>query len=301
MTKKARDEEPINNLVIVSDTHGGCQHALCPPETVTLDEGGTYEPSENQRKLWDLWQELWDPDNGWVTQITHGEPFDLVHNAELTDGVHHGSVTQISHNLTVQGRIAAACMRPSMFDLGDHGPLNHPRLRHYYQTRGTEAHSGKSAQQEESLAEMLGAKPRVSGKHKQYARYELWKKVGDGLVHITHHVGVTGSSHYESTAVYKELVEAFVESARWAERPPDICVRSHRHRAIGIVIPADLTTNEAWSLVTPSWQAKTGYIFRTGGRMSPPQFGAVCIRVHADGAIRPAFKTWHAKRPEPEP
>jgi hypothetical protein len=193
----------------------------------------------------------------------------------------------------MQCRIAVENMRPA---------LDHPNLRHFYQIRGTEAHSGKSAQQEEALAEMLGAKPEIMGKHKRYARYELWKKVGDGLVHLTHHVGVTGSSHYESTAVYKELIEAFTEAARWSEQPPDIVIRSHRHRALWVGVPVDLTTNEAWSIVTPGWQNKTPFAFKVaGGRHAPPQFGAVCIRVHADNTIRPSFRIWTAKRGEPEP
>src|SRR5260370_29961508 len=37
----------------------------------------------------------------------------------------------------------------------------------------------------------------------QHARWELWKQVGKGLVHFSHHIGTTGTNHYESTAVHK--------------------------------------------------------------------------------------------------
>lgn len=291
---KRKDDGPIKNLVIISDTHAGCQEALCPPGPVnlTLDHGGSYTPSENQLRLWALWKELWDPKDGWVTQYTQDEPFDLIHNAEQVDGVHHNSVTQITHNLVIQARIAKANMEL---------PLSHPRCRNFYQIRGTEAHTGKSGQAEEALAESLGAVPELLGHHRRYSRYELWKNVGKGLVHIMHHIGTTSASAYESTAVYKELVEEFVEAARWGERPPDIIVRSHRHRAFGIIVPAELATNEAWSVVTPGWQNKTPFAFKiAGARISMPQFGAVIIRVHGDDAIRPGFKVWTASRPTPE-
>lgn len=282
-------KEVTSNLVVISDTHCGCQLGLCPPGKITLDEGGSYEPSEGQLKLWNCWREFWDD---WVPAITQGEPYSLVHNAELIDGVHHNSTTQISHNLADQSRIAKLVMRPI---------VENPLCRQYYQIRGTEAHSGKSALWDEMIAEDLGAVPEIIGDHKRYARYELWKMVGKGLVHIMHHIGTTGSSSYESTAVYKELVESFVEAARWSERPPDICIRSHRHRAIAISVPADLATNEAWSVVTPGWQNRTPFAFRIpGARLSPPQFGGVVIRVHGDGAIRPSFRVWTARRATPE-
>ncbi len=282
-------DDAIKNLVIISDTHAGCQHALCPPGTVTLDEGGHYEPSDEQLKIWGLWRHFWDV---WVPTYTQGEPYDLVHNAESIDGVHHQSVTQITHNLAIQADIAVKVLQP-IVDL--------PNCRNYYHIRGTEAHSGKSGMYEEFIAKTLGAVPEKLGAHERFSRNELWKIVGKSLVHITHHIGTTGTSAYESTGVYKELVEAFVESARWGEQPPDIIVRSHRHRAFGIVVPADLTTNEAWAVVTPGWQNRTPFAFRLpGGRQAPAQFGGVIIRVHSDEAIRPAFRVWTARRSPPE-
>ena len=93
----------INNLVVVSDTHSGCRLALCPPEGIALDDGGRYIPSEFQQKMWVMWQEFWQE---WVPRVTYGEPFDLVHNGDAIDGVHHNSTTQVSHNFEDQLRIA---------------------------------------------------------------------------------------------------------------------------------------------------------------------------------------------------
>jgi MFS family permease len=61
--------------------------------------------------MWSLWREFWDV---WVPEVTKGEPYDLVHNGDVIDGVHHGSTTQISHNIEDQLRIAEAVLGPQI-------------------------------------------------------------------------------------------------------------------------------------------------------------------------------------------
>ena len=45
-------------LAIVSDTHSGSTVGLCPPR-ITLDDGGDYHPSREQRRMWGWWLEYW--------------------------------------------------------------------------------------------------------------------------------------------------------------------------------------------------------------------------------------------------
>lgn len=259
MSKRTVKKRPIHNLVVVSDTHCGCQLALCPPK-VTLDEGGTYHQSPLQKKLWAMWQEFWGE---WVPTYTHGEPFAVVHNGDAIDGKHHDSTTQITHNIKDQCQIAIEVMQPIV-------ELCEGR---YYHIRGTEAHVGKSAATEEGLAAALGAIPDAH----QHARNDLWIQVGDGLVHLLHHIGSTGSLAYETTAVMKELTESFVEAARWGRRPPDMLVRSHRHRYSELAIPTNRGKSRA--VVTPAWQAKTPFAWKIpGARLSTPMFGGLVIR-----------------------
>jgi len=276
---------PVNNLVVISDLHCGCRMGLYPCDTdVILDEGVRYVPSEFQRAVWHWWVEFWK----WVEVRTNGEPWDLVINGDATDGVHHGATTQISHNLTDQAAIARAVLEPIV-----------AQARKYYHIRGTEAHVGKSGQEEERLAFELGAIPNKAG---QYARYDLWKLVGEqnrARVHLSHHIGTTGSQAYESTAVLKELVESYVEAGRWGLQPPDVVVRSHRHRAIKVEIPTENT--DGISMVTPGWQGKTPFVWRLpGGRQSEPQFGGVLIREAPDGVWFTTSFVRSLKREEPE-
>lgn len=182
MTKRALDRASIPNIICVSDTHAGCGLALCPPK-VTLIDKGVYHASPFQRKLWTHWLSFC---NEWVPRVTKGQPFILVHNGDGIDGRHHGTTSQISHNLQDQENIAYDVLSPLV-----------ARASAYYHIRGTEAHVGPSGEAEESLAGRLGAKPDCHG---HASRWELWLELRGHLCHFAHHIGVTGSSQYEATA-----------------------------------------------------------------------------------------------------
>jgi hypothetical protein len=274
----------LNNIVVVSDIHAGCRLALCGPAKIALDDGGTYEPSPIQLKLWAMWRHFWDI---WVPDITHGEPYGVVINGDAVEGNHHRSVTQISHNPEDQRRIAVDLLKP----IAERCDGN------FWIVRGTEAHVGASANDEENIARTLGAKPNAEGQH---ARWDLWKRVGPGkLVHFLHHIGTTGSQAYESTAVHKELVDEFVEAGRWRREPPDIIVRSHRHRHLETVIATGTDGGETgWAIavVTPGWQAKTPFMWKIpGARLSTPQFGGICIR-YSNSRLFCDSKVWTVGR-----
>jgi len=255
----------INNLVIISDLHAGCQFGLCPPEGIELDGGGNYKPSALQCKVWEIWQEFW---NEWVPTVSRGEPFAVVVNGDSIDGTHHKAVTQISHNLSDQAKLAEKILKP----IAD-------RAAELYMIRGTEAHVGKSGQEEERLARSLGAKPDQVGR---YARDELFIEVGGVLCHIMHHIGTTSSSQHEASAINAEMAREFNESARWGERVPLFVVRSHRHRYARVSFPARTDTDkhvESIGFCTPGWQLKTPFTYRiAGARLSPPQLGGAIIR-----------------------
>jgi hypothetical protein len=256
--------DQISNLVVISDTHCGCRLGLCPPGPVMLDEGVKYFPSDVQSRVWAWWEEFWGE---WIPDVTRGEPYAVVVNGDATDGRHHGSVTQISHNLDDQAKIARLIMAPVVEKC--EGRL--------YWIRGTEAHSGPSGEMEESLARDLKAIPNEIGQH---ARYEMWIRIGGkALVHVTHAIGATGSMAYESTAPMKELTETYVEAGRWHDEPPDVVVRSHRHRNIEVRIQT--YKGFCTACTTGGWQLKTPFVYRGPARMSVPQIGGSLVR-HGD-------------------
>jgi len=261
-------QKPVRSLVVVSDTHAGCRLALYNPrEPIRLDDGGFYRPNEFQEKIWSLWRSFWDE---WVPTVTRGEPYDIVHNGDVIEGVHHHATTQISHNILDQKRIAIAVLKGEIARCKKMGGT-------YYHIRGTAAHVGQSSIFEEEVAEALGAKPNPEGQH---ARYDLWKRVGDKsgpLVHLLHHIGTTSSAAHESSAVNAELTASYGEAARWNKEAPDYVVRSHRHRSIAV----DLNSAKGYAagIVTPAWQGKTPLAWKVpGARISEPQFGGIVIR-----------------------
>jgi hypothetical protein len=269
---------PINNLVIVSDLHCGCQMGLCSPEGARFDENGRYQPNAIQQKVWTYWREFWD---AWVPTVTRGEPFAVVVNGDAIDGSHHNSTHQWSHNPEDQSQLAYDILLP----------IVEAAKGQYFHIRGTEAHSGVSGVEEEKLAKRLGAIPDDQG---HYARYELWARVGKALTHTMHHIGTTSSSAHEASAVNAELTAEFVEAARWGEEPPDYVTRSHRHRSI--VVELDTAKGYAAGIVTPGWQAKTPYTYKiAGARLSPPQFGGIVIR-QGDEEHYCRRKVWSMKR-----
>lgn len=274
----------ITNLVVVSDLHCGCRVALCPPDGFPMDDGGRYMPSQLQLELWSHWREFWGE---WVPSIVHDEPFGVAINGDAVEGVHHKSVTQISQNPSDQAEYGYRVIAPVVDQCGGR----------FWMIRGTEAHVGPSGCEEEKLAERLGALPDSAGKH---ARWELWKRVGPSLVHALHHIGTTGTQAYETTAIHKEMTEAYGESGRWGEEPPDFIVRSHRHRYVETIFAT--RKGRAHAVVTPGWQAKTPFAFRIpGGRQALPQFGGIIVRHHArDGVSYVASRVWTPRRAEAE-
>jgi len=286
---KRRKADGINNIVVVSDTHCGCRLGLCPPNIqltqakdeeagTPVDDGGRYHLSKTQKYIWSLWEEFW---HEWVPSVTHGEPFCVVHNGDLTDGIPHRATTPISHNLNDQAIIAEACMKPVV-------ELCEGR---YYQIRGTDAHVGKSSVEEERIGRALGAIKNEAG---QSSHYELWKQCGDGLVHFSHHIGVTSSTHHELSALSSELSKMYTEAARWGTQPPQIIVRSHRHRyndgGMSAMSPGSgiRSSHRAIVIVTPAWQGKTPFAWKVN-RGGIPQFGGVLIRHNGEVLYHQAY------------
>lgn len=257
-----------NNLVVISDLHAGCQTSLCP-EKVELDGGGIYLSNPLQTAIMDVWRRFW----AFVFGLIKREPFVLVVNGDAMDGRHHNATTQISQNLADQVRIAKAILQPY---------VEHDQCTAYYHIRGTEVHVGQSGENEETLAELLGAVPNSIGR---YSRDELWIRIGEqsgALCHILHHIGTTGSMAYESTAVMKEMTESYIHAALSSNDSADCIIRSHRHACIQI--EKYINNRRRVGVTTPSWQGKTPLAYKiAGARLKEPEWGGLLVREAPDG------------------
>jgi len=278
-------EVPINNLVVISDTHCGCQFGLCPPNKVRLDGGGYYSPNRWQREIWDYWRFFWDK---WIAdrEVLHDEPFAVVFNGDAIDGVHHGATTQISQNIADQVNVAQQILEPVVEKCQGR----------FYFIRGTESHTGKSGEYEEMLAKRLGAVPNEDGK---YSRGEIYIRLNYGLIHLTHHIGTTGSLAYESSAVLKEIEQILSDSGRWGLEVPDAIIRSHRHRNIEVRLrfKKDNRFGFISGAVTAAWQARTPFVYRTTSRYTSPHVGGTLVR-SGDQDVYTRHCIWNLQRPK---
>lgn len=276
------DAAARRNHVVISDLHIGSTLGLCHPDGFDLDDGGRYKPSKLQRTMWGWWEEFWAE---WVPRVTHKEPYLVVVNGDSRDGDHHNTPNIVTRNGVDEGEHARRILRP----------IVEACEGRYYMIRGTTAHAGQAGQAEEALAAALGAIPNELGQH---ARYEMHLRCGSergrGLVHYSHHVGTTSSSSYESTAVHKELVEAFVEAGRWNDETPQVVVRSHRHRNYEIRIPS--ASGYCIAVVTPGWQLKTPFVHQLGMKQARPQMGG-CIVRRGDEELHTRSRVWGVERP----
>lgn len=285
----------ITNVIVVSDLHMGCQMALVPRCPLSLDGGGEYRPSQVQQRLQDYWDSFWGE---WVPAVTRGEPYAVVVNGDATDGpMHHGTTTQWTTNAADVERALVALLSPIVSACEGR----------FYLVRGTECHVGPSGVDEERLARRLGAIPDREGR---YSRWRLRLSLGDHVVDIAHHIGTAGSMHYRTSALSRELSEAYSQAARWSEQPPSVVVRSHRHTND----ECRIRTAHGFATVctTPAWQAKTPHAHRVAGaRQSRPEFGGTLVRL-GDEDIYTRHQVWtiadaptedipHASEPAPSP
>jgi len=277
-----------NNLVVVADSHCGCQLGLMAPQGIVLKGGQRVKPSPFQRWLWRRWLEFW---HEFVPVATHKEPFDIGFNGDIIDNRHHGTTTLVTHNRAEMAEIARGVFAPV---------LALPQLRRWFHVEGTEVHDGPASEDAEELALEFNAVPGENGKR---VRPELWLRIGmagrhRALVHLAHHIGTAGVTAYETTALHREMVEAQQHSARWRNDPPDVVIRSHRHIPAETKMPTG--NGIATALVTPGWQGKTPYVYRLlSGRVGVPMFGGVVVR-SGDMDTFTRSMVWSLKRTKAE-
>ena len=251
MKRKAKDLP----WALIGDPHVGCGMAIMPKEGFTGDNGVHYFPSPMQQKLHDRWENGFWP---WVEKETGGR-YNVLVNGDLIDGVHHSAVTQWSQHLLDQRRACIELLKPIR-----------ARANRFIVVRGTESHVGQSGQHDEAIAEALDAERSPSG---TYSHWEVYLRLGGGLVHIAHHIAATSSPFAKSSALQRQIALSYVNSGRWGDEPPVMFVRSHRHQCSWVGEPCK--QGIVTCLVLPAWQLKTPYVHRLALMQEPEYGGAI--------------------------
>jgi hypothetical protein len=253
----------LKSIIAISDLHVGSTVGLCAPGTRLID-GGTYGLNKFQETLWNYWKHFWKK---FVPEVCEGsKSISIVINGDCIDNVHHGTVNIFSNDIEIQ-EVAATRVIESIYEFC---PLH---ISHLFMVIGTEVHSGPAGESERRIARTIHAEPDEDG---NIAPYQRWIYVDNTLFQFAHHIGVTSSAAYESSAPMREMVAGMVEAAEWGRPLPDVFVRSHRHRFIEVPVPTE--NGRIRAVITPSWQLRTPFVERID-RMRMPHIGCVVFNV----------------------
>lgn len=249
----------MKSVIVISDLHIGSNAGLCPPEGFQLPDGNVYTQNKFQKTTWRYWQDFW---NKFVPQETEGSDKKIIIiNGDIIDGVHHETVNIMSDSIEYQEFAAIQVLK------------NLNKYDGIYIVRGTETHANKGCASEELIARAIGAEKLETG---QYSDYQLNIMMDDVLINFAHHIGVTSSAAYETSAPMRELIASLVEAEQWGRKMPNLIVRSHRHRFVPVSIPS--IKGRINCIITPGWQLKTPNVERID-RMRMPHIGGVVINI----------------------
>jgi len=267
-------------IAVVSDLHCGSTVGLATPDPVTLDDGGTYVPTDAQRWLWRHWLGYWAT----VRRLAAGRNLIVILNGDAMDGDHHGTAQIVSRHPGTQFDILLKCLAV---------PLA-LRPRHVIVVRGTESHVGKSGSGEEALARHLlntGVPVVPCPDTKTASWWHFTGTFGPLLVSATHH-GRIGQRPWTKGNVSSNLAaQIFYEHAARGQRHPDIALRSHYHKT------ADSGDSHPVRVIqTPAWQLATAYAYRVAAD-SLADVGGLTISIdNAEWTVRK-----HLAVPDPTP
>lgn len=231
-------------LAVVSDIHAGSAVALCCPEPVELDDGGTFTPSAPQRWLHANWLDFWQKVG---TAKKDADYFGVMVTGDAVEGDHHGSLQVVSRDPAVQMWILKKCFEPVLALAPDQAVV----------IRGTETHVGKSGSAEEHFARWLAKEGVGVPRDPSNKMYSWWNY--DGMLaghHISaaHH-GRVGQRPWTRSGVVGNLAAQIVmERANRGDPIPDLAFRGHLHTYHD--------THDAFRtrlIQMPAWQLHTAF------------------------------------------
>lgn len=255
-------------VAIESDQHAGSTVAVCPP-VIQLDDGGAYQASKLQRWLMQNRDDFWKQ----VGQTRDAEDAELltVSNGDITDGDHHATTQILSGNSAAQAAVVNELMKSPL-------ALNPDRMLF---VRGTEAHVGKSACNEERIA--LGLKkdkrPVIMDPENGTASHWHARLTIQGVrLDFAHH-GKMGTLPWTrpnqtaslAAAIFYEHSKRDMKAHR-LPTAPHLAIRSHFHQFVDTE-----SLHPTRVIQTPAWQMRTAFIHRIDTTGKLPDIGGIIV------------------------
>lgn len=224
--------QPIRKLVVASDFHVGSTKGLLHPGFVTV-EGNGIKLNAMQEWLWLCWEKA----NAFIQEQVGDEPYAVVLNGDVIEGIHHGTKEIWSPLIDDQIKAAKEILSPFV------GPASAS-----FMVKGTECHTAAS---ENGLGAALSCvRDEQTGNH-AFDRLVLEL---NGIRHVfRHHIGTSVRRGLAGTQLSANLAEEQVEAANNGEKIPRVVVCSHRHK-YGLY-----QDTNGLLVVTPPWQGLTRF------------------------------------------
>ena len=259
-------------IAISADKHSGSSLGLMRPEPMQLHDGGTYIPSNLQKKIWAQYQECLF----FTKEERKRSRLIWIENGDPCEGIHHGT-TQIATSRTDEHEQMAADILEYTFE---YLKFNKNKGDLAYVIAGTEEHGGNGSQSEERIARDLEEWGIVPQKGR-FTWDRLLLKVNGVLLDIAHHGGSVGHREWTKNNTLKQKVKSFYYQCLEDEtKLPRYWVRSHLHKYVHGSYEGKRGTIDGF--VTPSFQFKTGYAYKIAGA-ELSDIGMIVIVVEEDG------------------
>lgn len=234
----------MKTLVVISDTHSNSTVGLAKTD-IQLDDGDHVAAGTVRRWLWQRYVDILDQ----VKKEARGDIYGVVNGDAIELDSKNRSVQTITNNKNTAHGIACDTLEP-FFDM----------CKGVYVTRGTEAHTGPSAQAEEAVAGNFSN----TIKNEETGNYSWWHLplIFDGVkMDIAHHPkgGGSGRPMTSQSGIDRIASDALFSYANDGERPPDLVLRSHLHG-----YKDSMNAFRTRAIITPALSLLTAYGHRIG-------------------------------------
>ena len=219
-------------VVLLSDLHVGGSTALFPEgfETKTGNKVGL-----NPAQKWLL--QCWAAGQDFIKEVVGDDPYVLVLNGDIIEGIHHKTTQVISASVEDQFAAAIFLLKPVV-----------AKATKTFMVSGTECHTGDL---EDSIGGVLNTiKNPETGR---YAFDRLTMDIAGVRCVFRHHIAGATRRSLAGSALSVQLAEEQVEAATNKEPIPTVVCCAHRHK-FGI-----FEDESGMCLVTPPWQLLTRF------------------------------------------
>jgi len=204
---------------------------LLPPGMTTAEDAHPMVQNEWQRWLWQCWGRA----NRWMEKIANGDPYALVLNGDMTEGIHHRSTQVVSGDKQDHVSIAIEILEPLA-----------KRAEKTYLVKGTECHVHAN---EVAIGKALKAE--INDETQKHAFDRLALDACGVRCVFRHHIGTSIRMALEATQLSVILVEETAEAIKNGEAPPRIVCAAHRHK-FGFYL-----NGRSMCVVSAPWQGLT--------------------------------------------